>query len=206
MKTSHSLEELALLHAVGALDGDELKALRGQLSAGNEEALERTAAWSETMTAAILHGVQPTEPPAHVRQNLMRRIQAQHAAQRAMEGPGSSRFDHAKGIYSVYPEHMEWLKHPVPGVSVKVLSESEKRGYVTMLMKVEPGTTFPAHHHSGEEECYIVSGSIIVNGRRLGPGVLHHGDGDSDHGVLTSDEGALLFLVVAKEDYIPTTQ
>jgi quercetin dioxygenase-like cupin family protein len=97
---------------------------------------------------------------------------------------------------------MEWTKHPVEGVSFKVLSENTKRRYVTMLMKVEPGTVFPEHHHSGEEECYVLSGSIILNGKRIGPGVLHHGDEDSEHGTLTSEEGALLFLVVAKEDYL----
>lgn len=204
--TTQQLEESALLYAVGALDGGELEELKRQLAAGNEEALERTAAWHETMTAAILRGVQPIAPPARVKQSLMREIQAQHVTQRATEGPGSSRFEHADGIYSVYPEHMKWLKHPVPGVSFKILSESKKREYITMLMKVEPGTIFPAHHHSGEEECYILSGSIIINGRRLGPGVLHHGDEGSEHSVLTSDEGALLLLVVAKEDYIPPAQ
>lgn len=196
------LEELILLHAIGALDGDELKELRHALASGDSDALRYATTWNEVVTL-FAEGLQPLDPPSEVKQNLLRKIQEHHAEQRAKEGPGSWRLEHANGVYSVYPERMEWLKHPVPGVSFKVLSESEKRGYVTMLMKVEPGTIFPAHHHSGEEECYILSGSIIVNGRRLGTGVLHHGDEGSDHAALTTDEGALLLLVVAREDYVP---
>jgi mannose-6-phosphate isomerase-like protein (cupin superfamily) len=199
--TKERLEELALLHAVGALDGSELEELERWLSRNNEAAIEQTTAWNTTMTSAIQRSVNAVDPPAHVKQRLMRSIR--QALQRVEENPGSLRFDHAQGIYTVYPERMQWRPHPVPGVSFKVLSESKKRGYITMLMKVEPGTTFPAHHHSGEEECYVLSGSVILGGKRLGPGVLHHGDEGSDHGTLTSDEGALLFLVVAEEDYIP---
>ncbi len=202
--TEEQVKDLTLLYAVGALDGSEREELERLLKANNEAAVEQTAAWHTTMTAAVRQALHPVEPPAHVKQSLMKRIR--QTIQRAQRGPGSLRFDHAEGIYTAYPEHMEWRKHPVPGVSFKVLSESKKRGYITMLMKVEPGTIFPAHHHSGEEECYVLSGSVILNGKRLGPGVLHHGDEGSDHGVLSSDEGALLLLVVAQEDYIPPAQ
>lgn len=200
--TPQRLEELILLHAIGALDGSELKELQHALASGGSDAVRYAAKWNEVVTL-FAQGLQPLDPPAEVKQNLLHKIQEHHAVRRAMEESGSSRLEHAQGIYSVYPERMEWIKHSVPGVSFKVLSESEKRGYVTMLMKVEPGTVFPAHHHSGEEECYILNGSIIVNGKRLGAGVLHHGDEGSDHAVLTTDEGALLLLVVAREDYVP---
>ncbi len=204
--TMERFEELAILNSIGALDGDEQKELKRFLSVADRQSLSKVAAWNETATMlAATSGVLKVPAPC-VKQNLMRKIQERHATERALEGPGTPRVDHSRGIYSMFPDRMEWSKHPVDGVYFKVLTESERRGYVTMLMKVEPGTIFPEHHHTGEEECYILNGSIVVNGRRLGPGILHHGDEESEHGILSTEEGALLLLVVAKEDYIPPVE
>ncbi len=197
------LQDLAILNSINALDRDERKEFDALMEQADDPTRSEVALWDATVAKLGAMTGQLLAPPASVKEKLMRKIQERHATERSHEGPGSSRVDHMRGIYSVHPEKMEWSKHPVDGVHFKVLTESERRGYVTMLMKVEPGVVFPEHHHSGEEECYVLSGSIILNGKRIGPGVLHHGDEVSEHGALTSDEGALLFLVVAKEDYVP---
>jgi anti-sigma factor ChrR (cupin superfamily) len=204
--TNGRLLELASLNSLGALDGNEVNEF-GQLLAGADaKTRQEIAAW-ETTAAQLAHHVRPlATPKASVKETLMRKIAERHATERALEGPGTHRFDHAQGIYTMFPDRIKWSKHPVPGVQIKLLTESKKRGYVTMLMKVDPGTIFPEHHHSGEEECYVLSGSIILNGKQLGVGVLHHGDEDSEHGTLSTVEGALLLLVVAKEDYIPPVE
>lgn len=197
-----ALQDLIPLYVAGALDGDDLSEFERALHESSEELRQSLQAWEET-ELALGSLFAPAQPPDSIKDKLMRRIREKHAAERSMEGPGQQRLAHGEGIYTVFPDAMEWCKHPVPGVWFKVLSESRKRGYITMLMKVEPGVRFPEHHHSGDEECYVINGSIIINGRRLGPGVLHHGDENSDHAVLSTDEGALLLLVVAKDDYIP---
>ena len=66
-----------------------------------------------------------------------------------------------------------------------------------------PGARFPAHHHGGDEECYVLSGSLYACGRKIGPGDFHHADGGSDHGELWTDEGCQVLLVVPPEDYLP---
>jgi anti-sigma factor ChrR (cupin superfamily) len=86
---------------------------------------------------------------------------------------------------------------------MKVLARNHKRGYVTLLLDVAPGSRFPAHHHDGDEECYVISGSLMACGRRLGPGDFHHADGDTDHGELWTDEGCRVMLVVPPDDYPP---
>lgn len=196
------LHDLAILNSLSTLDGDERREFEVLMEDADEAARSEVASWDATVANLGAVTGQLLAPPTSVKTKLMRKIQERHATERSLEGPGSPRLDHARGIYSMYPDRMEWSKHPVEGVYIKVLTESERRGYVTMLMKVEAGVVFPEHHHSGEEECYVLSGSIILNGKKIGPGVLHHGDEESEHATLTSDEGALLFLVVAKEDYI----
>lgn len=97
----------------------------------------------------------------------------------------------------------DWMPHPVPGIRMKVLAVNQRSGYATLLLDVQPGTRFPSHHHDGDEECYVVSGSVITLGRRLGPGDFVHADAGTDHGELWTDEGAMVLLVEPPEDYMP---
>lgn len=97
----------------------------------------------------------------------------------------------------------EWVAHPVPGIRMKVLAVNRDRGYATLLLDVAPGTRFPAHHHRGPEECYVISGSVYTLGRRMGPGDFLHAEAGTDHGELWTDEGACVLLVVPPEDYMP---
>jgi anti-sigma factor ChrR (cupin superfamily) len=96
-----------------------------------------------------------------------------------------------------------WVPHPVPGIRMKVLAMNRERHRATLLLDVEPGTRFPEHHHDGDEECYVISGSLVACGRRLHAGDFHHADAGSDHGELWTDEGCRVLLVVAPEDYMP---
>jgi quercetin dioxygenase-like cupin family protein len=90
----------------------------------------------------------------------------------------------------------DWQPHPVPGIRMKVLSLNQRSGYATLLLDVKPGTRFPAHHHDGDEECYVISGSVHTLGRRLGPGDFVHADAGTDHAELYTDEGARVILIV----------
>jgi len=99
----------------------------------------------------------------------------------------------------------DWLPHPVPGIRMRVLSVNRRNGYATLLLDVKPGTRFPAHHHGGDEECYVLSGSIFTLGRRLGPGDFVHADAGTEHGELWTNEGAQVLLVVPPEDYMPSS-
>jgi anti-sigma factor ChrR (cupin superfamily) len=97
----------------------------------------------------------------------------------------------------------QWIPHPVPGIRMRVLGMNRERGYATLLLDVQPGTRFPEHHHSGAEECYVISGSVYSYGKRMGPGDFLHADGGTDHSELWTDEGAQVILVVPPEDYMP---
>jgi len=103
-----------------------------------------------------------------------------------------------------FERETDWLPHPVPGIRMKVLALNRRNGYATLLLDVAPGTRFPAHHHEGAEECYVVSGSLYTCGRRLTDGDFVHADADTDHGELWTEEGCRVLLVVPAEDYLPS--
>jgi anti-sigma factor ChrR (cupin superfamily) len=72
-----------------------------------------------------------------------------------------------------------------------------------MLLRGDPGARYPAHHHSAPEECFVIRGSVTIGGRLLRAGDFHHADGGSDHGDITTTEGAEVLLVGAIDDYLP---
>lgn len=181
MMPTTDLEELAALDAAGALDEDEQRDLHAKLAAASAD--ERAAIARIYELAAQLGVERATEAPAPaVRERVMERVRASR-------------------LYSLHSHEGTWTPGPVPGTRVKLLSLDRLRNSATLLMRVDPGARYPAHHHSGGEDCYVISGEIIVAGQRLRAGDFHRAEADSDHGVLASDTGAEVLLVVSAADY-----
>jgi anti-sigma factor ChrR (cupin superfamily) len=150
-----------------------------------------------------------TEMPApEVKERLMARIREEAADAKAKLPSVAARPDDGAAAgelpagFSFSFEDEGWRPHPVPGIKVKLLALNRDSGYATVLFDVAPGVTFPGHHHSGPEECYVVSGTVTACGRTIGPGDFHHADGDTDHGELHTETGCRVLLVVAPEDYL----
>ncbi len=143
----------------------------------------------EDITVAMAVSAMGPAPSASVRSRLLSRVRAA-----GMAPPGF--------LFS-YAREDSWRPHPVPGIRLKVLAVNRERGYATLLLDVAPGTRFPAHHHVGAEECYVVSGSLYTGGRRLEAGDFVHADANSDHDELWTDEGCRVILVVPPDDHLP---
>jgi anti-sigma factor ChrR (cupin superfamily) len=175
------IQALALADAIGALDPDErleLEARLAELSPGVRAEVGRLYEVSVDLAA----GAPGDGPSPAVRDALLATIAA----------PSTRTITAAEG---------EWVTTPLPGVRIKVLSIDRLRDRVTMLLRAEPGARYPAHRHSGPEDCYVISGSVMVEGRRLRAGDFHHAEGDSDHGEQWTDEGAEVLLIASASDY-----
>lgn len=96
----------------------------------------------------------------------------------------------------------DWMPHPVPGIRMRVLSVNAASGFATLLLDVQPGTRFPPHHHSGAEECFVLSGSLYTCDRRLGPGDFVHADAGTEHGELWTEEGCRVLLVASADEHL----
>jgi anti-sigma factor ChrR (cupin superfamily) len=144
----------------------------------------------DDLDVPLAQSVMGPSPSADVKERLMARIRGERATL-------------PRGFSFTIDAETEWQPHPVPGIRMKLLSRNQAKGYVTLLLDVAPGTRFPEHHHSGAEECYVISGSLTACGRTIGAGDFHHADGDTDHGELYSETGCRVLLVVPPEDYVP---
>jgi len=142
----------------------------------------------ETILLALAESVRGPEPRPAVKQQLLARLSADALP------PGFS-------VRLAVQD--DWMPHPVPGIRMKVLSVNRRSGYATLLLDVAAGTHFPAHDHDGDEECYVVSGSVMTVGRRLGLGDFNHADAGTHHEALWTDEGARVLLVVPTSELGP---
>lgn len=175
------IQALALADAIGALDPDERREWQARLAALPASVRAEVVQLYDA-SVEMAAGVSGAEPSPGVRDALLARIAApSHHTIAATDG--------------------EWLETAVPGVRKKILAVDRQRDRVTLLIKADPGARYPAHRHSGPEECYVISGSLVVEGHLLRAGDFHHAEGDSDHGEIWTDEGAEVLLVAAASDY-----
>ena len=98
-----------------------------------------------------------------------------------------------------------WIDTGLRGIRARILSVDKARSLVTLVIRAEPGAVYPSHKHHGPEECFVISGSIVIGGRVLRAGDFHHADEDSVHGEITTTEGAEVLLVGAIDDYLPAS-
>jgi quercetin dioxygenase-like cupin family protein len=176
------VQALALADAIGALDSDERRELAARLAA-LPPSVRAEVAYLYDASVEIAAGASSEAPSPGVRDALLARIAA----------PANHTITAADGA---------WVETPVAGVRMKILAIDRARDRVTMLLKGEPGACYPAHRHSGPEECYVISGSVSIEGRVLRAGDFHHAEGDSDHGELRTDEGVEVLLVGSASDYL----
>ncbi len=179
------IETLALADAIGALDADEQRELRTRLEALSAE-IQAEVAVLYDVASLVGASIEPIAPPPHLRERVL-------AAARQSER------------YTVPADaHAGWSASPIPGIEAKVLSINHRLGLATLLIRASPGAIYPAHRHSGPEECYVIRGSVTIDGRVLLPGDFHHADQGSEHGDITTTEGAEVLIVGAIADYLPS--
>ncbi|HZM45091.1 MAG TPA: cupin domain-containing protein [Burkholderiales bacterium] len=90
----------------------------------------------------------------------------------------------------------EWMDL-VPQVQVKVLHSDGR--YNSILLRMGPGASLPAHFHQDDEECVVLEGRVCIGDVGVSAGDYHLALSGSRHGELRSDTGALLFLRTTKQ-------
>jgi anti-sigma factor ChrR (cupin superfamily) len=167
------IEALALADSIGALDADERRELDALLAQLSPDEQAEVARLYDA-TSLVAGSVPLVDPPAHVRERVM-------AATRTPTR------------YTVWGSDADWAESGLPGLRIKVLAVDKARSLATLLIRAEPGAVYPSHKHHGPEECYVLRGSIV----------MEIAGEDSDHGEISTTEGADVLIVGAIEDYLP---
>lgn len=172
------LEELSVLRSLDLLEAPQRQEYQslveraGLLERGELRKLSDVA-------AAIGVSTDPVTPPARVKEQLLASIRAQQF-QKVASNDG-------------------WNEHSIDGVRWKLLKLSATRA--TVLMEMDAGRQFPHHEHSGDEECYVVHGSLITGETVLNEGDFLFAARGTSHGPLTTPEGCTLLLGLSPADF-----
>ena len=186
------LIELATLHAVGALEGADLAEFNALLKTTSPAQKLEIARIHDTAALAALANVSSKRPSAVLKDKIAASVDNLTRLPKDI---------FANPFYFISANQGEWQALPVPGVRVKELAHDSQRGVSVKMYELAPGTTFPEHHHSGPEQCFVVAGDFHVEGRVMHAGDFHHAEPGTDHGISHTVGGCTLLVMVTAEDY-----
>lgn len=195
------LHTLAALYALGALDGEDAREFQAHLE-DCAVCREETRAFQVVVDGLAL-SPPPAPPRPHVRERLMARV-SQRATGRATPADAqvwkmwtASQFQ-PRG--AVRADEGGWQEIGVEGVTVKKLFVDDLTRSVAMLIRMQPGAQYPAHHHGGTEQCYVIEGDLQVGDEVFTAGDYRYARGDSIDEVSSTVSGCLLFLLSSQQD------
>lgn len=91
-----------------------------------------------------------------------------------------------------------------PGVERKLLWETGDA--TSCMLRLAPGTSFPAHGHPIDEECVVLEGSLRIGADLLlRPGDFHVALKGVAHEPVSTDDGVLCYLRTARSFFEPVT-
>ena len=93
----------------------------------------------------------------------------------------------------------EW-EQVAPGIECKLLATDTERHRVSMLVRLAPGASYPAHTHAGVEELHLLAGELWINGRKLIPGDYNYGAPGALDESVWSETGCTCVLVTSTRD------
>jgi len=169
-------EETAALAALGFLTPREAAA-----------AHPREVRAMENAAALLAGNVRPVTPSPDLKSRLLSRVSA---------------WETLKPMADVRPHDGGWTSTGLPGVDMRKLFRDPQTGRTTLLLRMEPGVSFPAHHHGDDEQCLVLKGDI-----RFGDLVYEEGDfvvmgKSTTHPEIHTVGGNLLLLVAGHNEFV----
>ena len=95
----------------------------------------------------------------------------------------------------------EW-EEVAPGIECKLLAADTERDRVSMLVRLAPGASYPAHTHADVEELHLLDGELWIDERRLFPGHYNYGAPGAGDERVWSETGCTCLLVTSTNDIL----
>jgi anti-sigma factor ChrR (cupin superfamily) len=92
---------------------------------------------------------------------------------------------------------MPWESTAFPGIEMKILFTDPETGMSTILFKMAPGAVVPLHEHTGIEQTYVLSGSLVDDEGAATEGNFVWRPGGNVH-VARAPEGAVFLSLFMK--------
>jgi anti-sigma factor ChrR (cupin superfamily) len=95
----------------------------------------------------------------------------------------------------------EW-EEVAPGIECKLLATDTERHRVSMLVRLAPGASYPAHTHAGVEELHLLDGELWIDEKKLVPGDYNYGAPGAGDERVWSETGCTCVLVTSIKDVL----
>ena len=220
MSTPHTritdeLRDVAQQHALGTLSDSDRREFERHLQEGCELCAAEVRVAQALIGDMTLAEAEPRSAPHDVKERLLARIRGEKGSEKSREKPAKAPVQiwkswqgstDAAGTESIdrFVAHDDGEFEPTgaKGVSVRRLFVDPSRGFATILVRMEPGSSYPSHRHGGLEQCYVLSGDL-----RHGDRVMRGGDYEvvsegSKHGKQWTEEGCLLLIHSSLHDQL----
>ncbi len=97
-------------------------------------------------------------------------------------------------------ERVPQWQEVAPGISCSLLARDEARRYVTMLVRLAPGTDYPPHVHADIEELHLLHGELWIDDRKLEPGDYNRAEPGTADRRVWSETGCTCVLMTSMQD------
>jgi anti-sigma factor ChrR (cupin superfamily) len=108
------------------------------------------------------------------------------------------------GEQPVLPSARRWSEpeweQVAPGIECKLLATDTEGHRVSMLVRLAPGASYPAHTHAGVEELHLLDGELWIDDRKLFPGDYNYGAPGAGDERVWSETGCTCLLVTSTKD------
>ncbi|MCG3134538.1 MAG: hypothetical protein HMLKMBBP_01852 [Planctomycetes bacterium] len=105
----------------------------------------------------------------------------------------------APGSKFLATDEMDWRPfEDAPGVAFRVLKTHRGSGSgtgVTLMLRFEPGASYPAHRHPAGEEYFVLEGELTDGATRYGPGTYVYHPPGSVHAPRSDAGGTVLVFL-----------
>ena len=122
----------------------------------------------------------------------------------SLQGRLALRIAEETGNRPVLPPTRQWSEpewqQVAPGIECKMLASDMERHRVSMLVRLAPGASYPAHTHAGEEELHLLDGELWIDERKLVPGDYNYGAPGTGDERVWSETGCTCLLVTSAQD------
>lgn len=188
MPHTHVTDEIrstAALYSVGGLPASEARAFEEHLTIC---AVCRQEAEAFGEAAELLpESVPDVAPPRSLRERLLGRV--------AKPQKGS-------GLHVLRATEGRWRATPFPGVTYKTLHVDRETMMITSLLRMEPGSFYPKHHHEALEQCLVLEGDVRQDDVVMGQGDYSTFEANRDHSRIDTERGCVLLLISSAKDEI----
>ena len=95
----------------------------------------------------------------------------------------------------------EW-EQVASGIECKLLATDTERHRVSMLVRLAPGASYPAHTHADTEELHLLDGELWIDERKLFAGDYNYGAPGAGDDRVWTETGCTCLLITSTKDVL----